>query len=225
MKRKIFKILLIIILCVLIAFLLMFVRKIYIIEKIKNKATELERINNYYYYEEKEFDSLGEKSTTLTRYNNILISDNEHMKSIYIDNLHYTIYKDYGFYYEPYVTEGLALETKSTTPNGTLTNYFSGLSLNEKTYTLAFLVDIKSTKFEDIKCYAVSYKQENNDIYTVYINKETLLIEGRTFTSSAANETYTNHIDIELNTQKADDFILENHLSSYEKYIPETTTN
>lgn len=198
MKKNI-KILIIVILIVLIAFLGNTIRKYIIFDKISDALLNLD-YSNYYH---KEYIEGYESEPYIWRAcNGVVVQTASYGTVVYTENEKYILVQK--------ADENAYIKTEKTEEPNLEINYFSAWEKNE-TFSdklkLSLKSSIKTEMFDNKECFAIKMGE-----FTTYIDKETL------FTLYMNSENAENvYYETEIGTQKEEDYTIEKLLEGYVK--------
>lgn len=223
MKKQVKYFILIVIILIMII-LAYFGYKFYIIHKIEKNLEELSLQTNYSYVVK--YGETTVNSNTFTKYSSLnnmkLIEDSTGIiEAQFGENEVYSFDNSTKQYLENTNKNSLNEKFK----DNVFQNFkyiFNSEGEDEQSISfqlkLALKMKIKVENYNNIECYALSYKTEDNYIVTIYIDKENLLRVAQTMTD---NNEYNDTINYEweFNTQVEDNYNKEIILSGYTKAI------
>ena len=222
--KKIIKYFILIIVILIMIILAYFGYKFYIIHNIEKNLEELSLQTNYSYVVE--YGETTVNGNTFTKYSSLnnmkVIEDSTGIiEAQFGENEVYVLDNSTKQYLEN--ADKNSLNEKFN--DNVFQNFkyiFNSEGEDEKSFgfqlKLALKMKIKIENYNNIECYALSYKTEDNYVVTTYIDKEKLLRIAQTTTD---NNEYNDIINYkwEFNTQVEDNYNKEIILSGYTKII------
>lgn len=222
--KKIIKYFILIIVILIMIILAYFGYKFYIIHNIEKNLEELSLQTNYSYVVE--YGETTVNGNTFTKYSSLnnmkVIEDSTGIiEAQFGENEVYVLDNSTKQYLEN--ADKNSLNEKFN--DNVFQNFkyiFNSEGEDEKSFgfqlKLALKMKIKVENYNNIECYALSYKTEDNYVVTTYIDKEKLLRIAQTTTD---NNEYNDIINYkwEFNTQVEDNYNKEIILSGYTKII------
>lgn len=203
MNRK--KLIILIIIFVLIIICLPFVRKMLIVNKIKNEAISNKENPPFTYFMFKKYNPDGVLNGNVLiekHYLNMDIRECEYDITINVPEYMYILFKPEKIYAKIEVTnEEFDGSINKDDVFDELSDVFPDYSLEDSTFKLAKNLKISTSDFDGKDCYVLAHTKDN-ETYTTYIDKKTLILAGFNIKNDKVDTTTTITLE-DLSTEKA----------------------
>lgn len=222
--KKIIKYFILIVIILIMIILAYFGYKFYIVHKIEKNLEELSLQTNYsYVVKYGETTVNGNNFTKYSSLNNMkLIEDSTGIIEAQLGENEIYVFDNSTKQYLENIDKNSLNEKFTDNVFQNFKYIFNSEGEDEQSISfqlkLALKMKIKVENYNNIECYALSYKTEDNYVVTTYIDKENLL---KIAQSTTDNNEYNDTINYEweFNTQVEDNYNKEIILSGYTKAI------